>query len=198
MDELVEKAMRKWPDVPACFGWLALDARGAWRMRDEQTQLHDLPGDKIMHTALCAFINRNYSVDEQGRGYFQNGPQCVYVDLALTPYIAHTDPLLGLVLQTGEALNVIDSVLLTEHGQPLFAAGNKVAALDDRDIAEWMSSLRMNGEAVTDERLLAWLAAPAGRDTLAWEYQQNTLAVERTTLADLPLRFKFEQRPRQS
>lgn len=198
MDEIVKKAMSKWPNVPACFGWLALDARGAWRMRDEQTQLHDLPGDKIMHTALCAFINRNYSVDEQGRGYFQNGPQCVYVDLALTPYIAHTDPLLGLVLQTGEALGVIDSILLTEQGQPLFVAGNKLAALDDRDIAEWMNNLRLNGEAVTDERLLDWLASPAETDTLTWQYQENALAVERTLLAGLPARFNFEQRPRQS
>ena len=197
MDEIVKKAMSKWPDVPACFGWLALDARGAWRMRDEETQRHDLPGNKIMHTALCAFINRNYSVDAEGRGFFQNGPQCVYVDLALTPYIAHTDPVLGLVLQTGEVFNAIDAVLLTEHGQPLFVADNKIAALDDRDIAEWMTNLRIDGKVVADDALLAWLASVSDQATLTWQYKEKPLAVTRTTADDLPARFKFQQRPRQ-
>ena len=60
MDEIVKQAMAKWPNVPHCYGWLALDARGAWRMRDEQAQALHLPGDKIAHAALLGFINRNY------------------------------------------------------------------------------------------------------------------------------------------
>ena len=28
MDEMVERAMTRWPDVPDCYGWLRLDARG--------------------------------------------------------------------------------------------------------------------------------------------------------------------------
>jgi hypothetical protein len=35
MDEIVEAALRKWPNVPHCYGWLALDARGDWYMRDD-------------------------------------------------------------------------------------------------------------------------------------------------------------------
>jgi hypothetical protein len=38
MDDIVKQAMAKWPNVPYCYGWLALDARGAWRMRDEAAQ----------------------------------------------------------------------------------------------------------------------------------------------------------------
>ena len=38
MDELVQQAMAKWPNVPDCYGWLGLDARGDWYMRDDQTQ----------------------------------------------------------------------------------------------------------------------------------------------------------------
>ena len=30
MDAIVEAALRKWPNVPACRGWLGLDARGDW------------------------------------------------------------------------------------------------------------------------------------------------------------------------
>ena len=38
MDDMVRAALKKWPDVPACTGWLALDARGDWYMRDDRTQ----------------------------------------------------------------------------------------------------------------------------------------------------------------
>jgi len=87
MDDIVKQAMTKWPNVPHCYGWLALDARGNWRMRDEDAQQRDLLGDKIAHVALLAFINRNYTHDDQGRWYFQNGPQRVYVELQATPWI---------------------------------------------------------------------------------------------------------------
>jgi hypothetical protein len=38
MDEVVRAALKKWPNVPACYGWLALDARGDWYMRDDRIQ----------------------------------------------------------------------------------------------------------------------------------------------------------------
>jgi hypothetical protein len=38
MDEIVKAALRKWPHVPHCHGWLALDARGHWYMRDDRIQ----------------------------------------------------------------------------------------------------------------------------------------------------------------
>ncbi|MFZ8393448.1 DUF2946 family protein, partial [Staphylococcus aureus] len=79
--EQVLQALRKWPNVPACFGWLALDARGQWRMRDAATQAAGLPGDVIRHDALNGFINRNYAQElagpYAGAWFFQNGPQKV-------------------------------------------------------------------------------------------------------------------------
>ena len=38
MDDIVRAAMVKWPNVPDCFGWLGLDARGNWYMRDDRAQ----------------------------------------------------------------------------------------------------------------------------------------------------------------
>ncbi|MGC7405743.1 DUF2946 family protein [Pandoraea pneumonica] len=87
MDELVRQAMAKWPNVPHCYGWLSLDRRGQWRMRDEAAQAAGEPGDPIRHAALLAFIARNYESDEGGRWYFQNGPQRVYVGLAYAPFV---------------------------------------------------------------------------------------------------------------
>jgi Protein of unknown function (DUF2946) len=38
MDDIVKAAMAKWPNVPDCYGWLGLDARGNWYMRDDRVQ----------------------------------------------------------------------------------------------------------------------------------------------------------------
>lgn len=198
MDQIVLQAMQKWPNVPACYGWLALDARGTWRMRDEQAQQQNLPGDKIMHTALVGFINRNYKADEQGCWYFQNGPQRVYVDLALTPYIAHTDPLQGFVLQTGEAMSAIDSVMLTEEGRLLLAAPGQIAAVDDRDLAQCLAQLRMEGEIVSDEILLEWLATSADKRVLSWQQAETTIPVTRIAAKNIASAFGFVPKPRQT
>jgi hypothetical protein len=91
MDEMVLAALRKWPNVPHCFGWLALDARGNWYMRDERTQragpFPRVKGSRIVHDKLLGFIERNYAADERGRWFFQNGPQRVYVELEAAPWV---------------------------------------------------------------------------------------------------------------
>ncbi len=38
MDDIVRQAMAKWPNVPHCYGWLGLDERGNWYMRDDRVQ----------------------------------------------------------------------------------------------------------------------------------------------------------------
>jgi|SRR6187431_1581033 len=91
MDEIVKAALKKWPNVPACRGWLALDARGDWYMRDDRVQAAGpfprIKGSRIQHDKLREFIHRNYLRDDDGAWYFQNGPQRVYVELEAAPYI---------------------------------------------------------------------------------------------------------------
>lgn len=167
MDDIVKQALAKWPNVPNCYGWLALDARGHWRMRDERAQHLDLPGDKLTNAALVGFINRNYAADERGCWYFQNGPQRVYVELAATPFIVRTDPAAGWLLHTGAPMPAIDSVVLTDTGALILHGGDVVAQLDDRDVAQVLARLEMHGAPVDDDALLAWLEQPAMPLTLA-------------------------------
>ena len=91
MDDIVKAALKKWPNVPHCHGWLALDARGDWYMRDERIQqAGPFPrpkGSRINHDKLKAFIERNYAADDAGRWFFQNGPQRVYVQLEAAPWV---------------------------------------------------------------------------------------------------------------
>lgn len=96
MDDIVKAALKKWPHVPACHGWLALDARGQWYMRDDRTQaagpFPQVKGSRIEHEKLREFIVRNYERDEQGCWYFQNGPQRVYVELEAAPWVWRLAP----------------------------------------------------------------------------------------------------------
>jgi len=195
MDDIVLQAMMKWPDVPACFGWLRLDARGQWRMRDERAQQLDLPGDKIAHPALLGFINRNYASDEQGRWYFQNGPQRVYVDLELLPYIVRTDPAIGLLLHTGQAMATPTQAWLTTDGQLLLQTRDSIAAVDDRDGDAVLASLYCHGMAVNEQQLLNWLDG-SGEERFHWHFGTTELVVQRIDRGELPQHFHFVMQPR--
>jgi hypothetical protein len=193
MDDIVKKAMAKWPNVPHCYGWLALDARGGWRMRDEAAQQANAAGDKLNNATLVGFINRNYAHDDAGRWYFQNGPQRVYVNLEATPYIARTDPALGLVLQTGAPLENIERLYLTEVGVLIVQAGAIVAQVDDRDAAQLFEALELDGKPARDDALLRWL--DGGPGTLALRWRGSTIPAERVVRDELPQRFGFVRTP---
>ena len=201
MDDIVRQAMTKWPDVPHCHGWLALDARGIFRMRDEAAQKNNLLGDPIRHTALLAFIHRNYACDAEGAWYFQNGPQRVYVDLQATPYIAHTDANSGMVLHDGKPLKNITAAYLTEEGQLILQNATHLAMLDDRDIAQCLQQFRIEGKPVEDAQLMQWLEAPDKKlDLLIDDKSIPVTRIERIEQneqgLELGLRFGFVSRPR--
>lgn len=194
MDDIVTRAMAKWPNVPHCYGWLMLDARGHWRMRNEAAQAQDLPGDRIAHAALLAFINRNYTHDDRGRWYFQNGPQRVYVNLEATPFIARTDGAGVLRLHTGDALDRIDAAWFTEQGQLIVQSGEQTAQLDDRDLGECLPMLRQDGQPLDDAALLAWVDGTTD-GALTLEANGQSVPVRRIAAAEVAQRFGFVQRP---
>ena len=103
-------ALAKWPNVPHCYDWLGLDARGNWWMRDQQAQAAgpfatgspQSKGSLLQHEKLIGFIARNYGADARGQWFFQNGPQRVYVELQATPYVWRIAPDLCVAAHTGE------------------------------------------------------------------------------------------------
>ena len=64
MDDIVKQALTKWPKVPDCYGWLGLDARGNWFMRDDRAQAQgpfaggtaQSKGSLLRHEKLIEFI----------------------------------------------------------------------------------------------------------------------------------------------
>lgn len=123
MDEIVKQAMHKWPNVPNCFGWLGLDMRGNWYMRDDTAQAvgafnSNMPGAKgslVQHRKLIEFIGRNYASDHLGQWYFQNGPQKVYVELQATPWIWRIDSQCNVTNHLDIPSSCIEA-LTDEHG----------------------------------------------------------------------------------
>ncbi len=109
MDEIVKAALAKWPNVPDCYGWLGLDARGNWYMRDDRAQaagtftsgVAGAKGSLLQHEKLIAFIQRNYAQDPLGQWFFQNGPQRVYVELQATPFIWRVNEDYSVTAHTG-------------------------------------------------------------------------------------------------
>lgn len=123
MDEIVARSLARWPNVPAVFGWLSLDRRGQWRIK----------GEKIANAALRDFIGRNYEADPQGRWYFQNGPQRVYVKLDYAPLVVHFEDE-ALFDHRGRPFHA-EQMLLDDAGSVLVTGEGTVALLDDRDLA---------------------------------------------------------------
>ena len=125
MDEIVLRSMAKWPNVPDVYGWLSLDRRGNWLIKNE----------RIGNLAFREFIGRNYQPDARGCWYFQNGPQRVFVTLAYTPLVVHyeRDALLdhcGRSFRAGRFLQ-------DEEGSVLAESDGAIALLDDRDLARF-------------------------------------------------------------
>jgi len=128
MDDIVKQALKKWPNVPHCYDWLALDARGDWYMRDERIQhagpFPKVKGSRIQHEKLREFIERNYLHDDDGAWFFQNGPQRVYVELEAAPWVWRVQaggdaPLV--CGHTGAAAHV-ESSWLDQHGRLFLAS----------------------------------------------------------------------------
>lgn len=119
MDDIVRQAMAKWPHVPDCFGWLGLDARGGWYMRDDWVQAQGpfpaAKGSPLKHEKLLDFIHRNYDRDDQGRWFFQNGPQRVYVELEAAPWVWRIQDD-GQVLSHSGQVARVQACVLDEHG----------------------------------------------------------------------------------
>jgi hypothetical protein len=130
MDAIVAAALRKWPNVPHCYAWLALDARGDWYMRDDRIQAAGpfprVKGSRIDHEKLREFIARNYASDDSGAWFFQNGPQRVYVELEATPWIwrLQPDPTSSVVVTSHTGLAALPRETFVDEAGRLFVASD--------------------------------------------------------------------------
>src|SRR3972149_3344174 len=140
MDDIVKRAIQKWPNVPNVFGWLRLDRRGNWwiksrLVKSRQTREGPPLFDRITNGAVIEFIGRNYQSDDRGRWFFQNGPQRVFVTLESTPFIYRLrGEGAGVEAHTGATATELRSAWLDEAGQLLLETDLGIGLLLDRDL----------------------------------------------------------------
>jgi len=145
MDSDVLRALQKWPSVPAVFGWLRLDRRGNWRLvdrgRPDFDETRDASGSPIGNRRIVDFIARNYASDEQGRWFWQNGPQRVYVDIDAAPLVLRaiigegSNEALHFVTHTGAPVTTIDAGWIGPDEQLLLRTDLGGAIVHDLDLA---------------------------------------------------------------
>lgn len=202
MDEQVLRSLIKWPNVPHCFGWLALDRRGQWRMRDEFAQTNQLTGSVIQHTALNEFISRNYACDSLGRYFFQNGPQRVFITLDATPWIARIFPTKSgpqLLTQCGTEIKP-QGALSDEKGN-IYITGIIAQSLSDQIDSTVFSQIESLSVALLHDHDLDLFSdqSKVMEDACSfrgsWQWDGKELPIEPIHSLELSERFRFIKAP---
>lgn len=173
MDDIVKAALIKWPNVPHCHGWLALDARGDWYMRDERIQaagpFPQVKGSRVVHDKLKDFIHRNYLPDAQGAWFFQNGPQRVYLQLEAAPWV------------WGVAQRLVDGV-------PVFDVSSHTGQAAGTVKSAWVDEA---GRLFLDTELGYGVVSSMDMDTAASAVEAGIWAPQELPFAEMPARFGY-------
>jgi hypothetical protein len=152
MDDIVLKAMARWPNVPSVYGWLKLDRRGRWLIK----------GDPITNPTVNAFIGRNYMRNDLGQWYFQNGPQRVLVELEYTPYVyrlwRQADGSLTGATHTDLPINQPSRCWLDDEGNLLIDCEHGIGCVETQSLATVLSAFSdSEGNPLPDDTIEALL-----------------------------------------
>jgi len=190
MDDIVKAAMARWPNVPAVYGWLELTARGEWRIK----------GEPIDNPSIRDFIARNYSHDNQGNWYFQNGPQRVFVSLEATPFIYRLDGSGHLQAHTGVHPRELQGAFADAEGRLFLETELGPGLVDSGDSAYFAERLvDGQGQALDDHRLERWMTGDGEAflrtDGLDVQHASTTVPVARIGSSSWANAFGFVARP---
>lgn len=187
MEDWVIRALARWPDVPAVYGWLSLDRRGRWRIRDEV----------ISRPQIIDTFNANYAADVRGAWYFQNGPQRGYMRLEYAPLVLRRD---GdsecLQTHTRAVVRTVLQAFLDEEGALLLMTEQGPGLLIDTDLDWALARIESDGGPISEGDLADALDLPSGSSTrLSLRYASQRLPLLRLDAADAPARLGFLRDP---
>lgn len=192
MDEQVLRGLARWPNVPAVYGWLGLDRRGSWLLQ----------GEPIANPIITAYIGRNYQRDAEGRWFFQNGPQRVFVELAYTPFVYRalnsSDSPLVLETHTGSKAVVLRGAWIDEGGALLVETEHGIGVVHDRDLDAVLPSMVDGERNPLDEDALEAAMSRVQQGSAAalrLKLGASDVQVEPVRASDVPARFAFVARP---
>lgn len=188
MEEWVRRALERWPNVPALFGWLSLDRAGRWRIQ----------GEVIRHPRIVRVINHNYGVDDHGRWFFQNGPQRGYMRLEYAPFVLRVGADgESLETHTGLVVTAPEVLYLDDDGSVLLDCEHGPGEIQGTDLDWLLARLRSQNSAMLhDDDVAAALLLPSGSVTgLAFHWGVNLVPVMRLDAALMPEKLGFVREP---
>ena len=189
MDERVLRAMAKWPDVPGVYGWVTLDCRGRWR----------LDGGLVRNRTTIEALNRNYGCDQEGRSYYQNGPQRAYVTLEYTPWVYVLDGEGRLHTHTNVPLEVIKGVWLDDENNLLLESEHGIGLVSDVDLDTLIEQFcDADGKNLDDEVIESVLEASPGELStgIYLRWKNAPLPIGRIERGKVAGQYGFVARPR--
>jgi hypothetical protein len=196
MDEIVIRAMQKWPNVPNVFGWLKLDRRGNWLVKSRASREGAPVFERITNAAVVDFIGRNYEHDASGRWFFQNGPQRVFVTLEYTPLVFR---LRGdgesIEAHTGREPGEVRSAWVDDTGMLVLETDLGPGVVLDRDLAALLDRIITDSGPVSEETLHA-LTGGADVPPLALDLKARRVPLGSIAAGAVPARFAFDPDPR--
>jgi hypothetical protein len=196
MDEIVIRAMQKWPNVPNVFGWLKLDRRGNWLVKSRASREGAPVFERITNAAVVDFIGRNYEHDASGRWFFQNGPQRVFVTLEYTPLVFR---LRGdgesIEAHTGREPGEVRSAWVDDAGMLVLETDLGPGVVLDRDLAALLDRIITDSGPVSEETLHA-LTGGADVPPLALDLKARRVPLGSIAAGAVPARFAFDPDPR--
>lgn len=175
----VTRALARWPNVPAAYGWLHLDRRGRW----------SVPDGRITHPGTIAFLQSHYGADDAGRWFVQNGPQRAYVTLELAPWVFHLDGAGQLVAFNGVRVRSPSSLVIADSGDLLLMTELGLGNLLDKDLSPFVDQLISGRPDCTPAEVLE------GKADSGLIFGGCALAVEHLPVEVLPVRFGYQRLP---
>jgi hypothetical protein len=162
MDKAVLDALARWPDVPAVYGWLSLSARGQWRLHPDGQAILGGAGESIENKQILRFIDRNYTHDTEGRWFFQNGPQRVFVRIDAAPLVIAVDDAHGeFHSHNGHLIEKIDFWLIDNDGHLFIQSPTGAGQIVDKDLVRLVDTLL----TVQGMSLLDWWSQSSQTET---------------------------------
>jgi hypothetical protein len=195
MDDHVLAGMARWPNVPAVYGWLGLDRRGNWLLQ----------GEPIENPIVTGYIGRNYESDREGRWFFQNGPQRVFVELEYTPYVyratnASHQPF-KIETHTGKPAAELRGAWIDEEGALLLQSEHGLGVLHDRDLDSALPALLdANGTPLPEDALENLMSLlQHGAEAPVWlKLGEQNVKVDSIRSSEVPARFGYTPKPAES
>jgi hypothetical protein len=190
MDRHLQSALANWPKEPRAYDWLALDARGRWRLQ----------GEPVRHEGWNRLIGANYQSAECGCWYYLHGEQKIFVSLAYTPWV-YTFKGRIIYDQRGQEAFELKKVWLDENGVVVLETERGPGTLSDENLEYFIDHIcdadgKRLSEEIIERQLQQAETFPAGKVIFHFLWHEQICKVHKVDSDHLPSMTYFKKDPK--